>query len=270
MGPTNLRTCSLVVFAAWIVTTPGVGWGQGPDPLISASPVAALPDAPSPSLNDTRAHSSGEATAHTESGTPLSKYHRVVFPNEIPQPLTSADKLKLSVLGRLTVADGASTVFLAGWSHVLNSAPHYGTDSGAFGERLGALALNQTAQSIFSYGIYASMFHDDPRYYVMGPGRKSVGVRALYAASRVFITQKDDGRPAINWPRFAGLASATALTNTYYPTRDRGFAHGAASFGVSLGTSMLNNELHEFIGDGVRLLKHNHAQSSNQLSAGSQ
>ena len=140
-----------------------------------------------------------------------------------------------------------------------NSAPHYGTDSSAFGERLGALALKQTTQSIFSYGFYAGMFHDDPRYSVMGR-QKNVGVRAIYSASRVFITQKNDGSQAVNWPKFAGIASAAAVDNAYYPPRDHGFAKGATAFGISLWTSALNNEIHEFIGDGLRLVKHNRSQ----------
>jgi hypothetical protein len=115
------------------------------------------------------------------------------------------------------------------------------------------LALKQTTQSLFSYGIYAGLFHDDPRYYVMGR-QKKIGARVLYSASRLVIAQKDDGRAAINWPKFAGIASATALTNAYYPPSDHGFVNGAAAFGVSLGTSILNNEIHEFIG-GLRLAR---------------
>ncbi len=91
----------------------------------------------------------------------------------------------------------------------------------------------------------------------MGRQRGSGGEEALYSASRVFITQKDDGGQAINWPKFAGIASATALTNTYYPVRDHGFASGAEAFGTSLWTSILNNEIHEFIGDAMRMVRHN-------------
>jgi hypothetical protein len=188
-------------------------------------------------------------------GTPARKFHRVVQPYEAGQPLNSADKLKLSIMSRLTMSDVASTVFSAGWSQLRDSSPHYGTDSGAFGERLGALALKQTTQSIFNYGIYASLFHDDPRYYVMGRQR-NVGVRALYSASRLVITQTDDGKAAINWPKFAGIASATALTEAYYPAQDRGLGSRTTAFGESLWTTILNNEIHEFIGDGLRLMRH--------------
>ena len=117
--------------------------------------------------------------------------------------------------------------------------------------------LSRRRSPIFSYGIYAGLFHEDPRYYIMGR-QKNIGVRALYtspSASRLVVARKDDGGAAINWPKLAGIASATALTNAYYPVRDQGFSNGAASFGVSLGTSILNNEIHEFLGD-LRLLHH--------------
>ena len=100
------------------------------------------------------------------------------------------------------------------------------------------------------------MFRDDPRYYVMGR-QKNIVARVLYSASHVVIAQKNDGKATINWPKFAGIASATALTDAYYPTQDRGFANGAEAFGEALGTSILTNGIHEFMGDALRLVRQN-------------
>ncbi len=258
MDPTNWRMYGSVIIVGWLAAA-GLGRAQqGAAPAGDGAAVVQsdLPNAPSAMLSEAKPDALFGSTTRTATGDPAKKYHRIVQPNEVAEPLTVSDKLELSVMSRLTASDLASTAFSAGWSQMRDSAPHYGTDSGAFGERLGALALKQTTQSIFSYGIYASMFHDDPRYYVMGR-TKNAGVRALYSASRVFIAQKDNGNAAANWPKFAGIASATALTNAYYPTRDHGFANGATAFGVSLWTSILNNEIHEFIGDGIRLVRHN-------------
>ena len=263
MGPGFWRICSFALLVAGLATTSAgrAQTAEAPQTAYAEVAAAELPDAPTARTETPDFDSASDSDSllgSTTSGTRgafTRKYHRVIQPDEPVGPLTSADKLKLSVMSRLTLSDVGSTLFSAGWSHVRDSAPHYGTDSGAFGERLGALALKQTTQSIFSYGIYASMFHQDPRYYVMG-SRESVGVRALYSASRVFIGQKDDGSRAINWPKFAGIASAQALANTYYPAQDRGFGNGAKAFGTSLWTSIINNEIHEFIGDGIRLIKH--------------
>ena len=269
-SPAYSRTCGLF-FLLMSLGALGFCNAQQPGTLTADNAIATrgdLPDAPSPMSDETSDTSSASlakssynatlgVTPRAETGTPARKFDRIVQPGEFGQPLDSADKLKLAIMSRLTMSDVVSTALSAGWSQMLNTSPNFGTDRGAFGERLGALALKQTTQSIFNYGIYASLFHDDPRYYVMGP-QKSGGARALYSASRLVITQTDDGRAAINWPKFAGIVSAIALTNAYYPAQDHGFAHGATAFGVSLGSTILNNEFHEFIGDGLRLLRHEH------------
>jgi hypothetical protein len=179
------------------------------------------------------------------------KYHRTVHPDERAYTLTATDKLKLSIMSRLTPGEAVSTVVAAGWSQWRNSRPHYGTDSGAFGERLGGLAIKQTSQAVLTYGVFAAAFHEDPRYYVMGPSKPLVH-RALFSALTVAYTRKDDGSSGINWARFAGNAAATALTTAYYPVQDHGFGNESKAFATSLATTVLNSELHEFGGDVFR------------------
>ncbi|MGD0094879.1 MAG: hypothetical protein ABSB60_00170 [Terracidiphilus sp.] len=256
MGSAASRICELAGLLTWLATPclgqtqqPETVWGN--DASISSG---ELPDTPRMASDKTTSNLVFGVLPPTTTGRPAKKFHLVVQTGEFGVPLSGIDKLELSLRSRLTVSDLASTLFSAGWSQMRDSAPHFGADSGAFGERLGALALKQTTQSVFNYGIYATIFQDDPRYYVMGRQR-SIAARAAYSASRLIITRKDDGRAAINWPKLAGIGSASALTNTYYPARDHGFANNASAFGVSLGTTILTNEIHEFLGDGLRMLR---------------
>jgi hypothetical protein len=46
--------------------------------------------------------------------------------------------------------------------------------------------------------------------------------RALYAASRVFITRSDDGGSTFNSSRLLGRLVVKALSNSYYPPERRG------------------------------------------------
>src|ERR1700748_841498 len=96
-------------------------------------------------------------------------------------------------------------------------------------------------------------FHTHRRYISMGHGHR-VGKRILYSATRLVITKKDDGTSATNWPKFAGVVSAAALSNAYYPQRDRGPLNTTYSVLSSFGTSVLNNEIHEFIGDAAKII----------------
>jgi hypothetical protein len=54
----------------------------------------------------------------------------------------------------------------------------------------------------------------------------------------------------------AGVASSSALTLTYYPERDRDIADTFSGIGISLGMSMVSNEMHEFIGDVMAKIRH--------------
>jgi hypothetical protein len=256
----------VVVVALGLISTRSTGQTRRADSQAVAT--AELPDSPgallasSTSVNDAMTDALDAPVVPTrdlESTSvlvPARKYHRVVRPYEEAVPLTGFDKIKLSIISRATWGELAGTTWAAGWSQWRNTRPHYGTDTEAFEKRLGALALKQTSQSLFTYGLYAAAFHDDPRYYIMGPTMKP-GKRLIYAAERTILTQKDDGRPAINWPKLAGIASSTALTTAYYPAVDHGFGNESKAFAMSLATSILNDELHEFGGDVIHLIHHN-------------
>lgn len=248
-----------------LIAIRSTGQTQGDHPPAAVIATAALPDSPgallaaSSSVVEDATDAPVVPARDLESTSVLvqaRKYHRVVRPYEEAVPLTGFDKIKLSIISRATFGEVAGTAWAAGWSQWRNSRPHYGTNSEAFEKRLGALAIKQTSQSFFTYGVYAAAFHDDPRYYVMGPTMKPVK-RLIYAAEHTIITQKDDGRPAFNWPKFAGIASSTALTTAYYPAVDHGFGNESKAFATSLATSILNDELHEFGGDLIHMIRRN-------------
>lgn len=133
----------------------------------------------------------------------------------------------------------------AGYSHLTNGQPNYGTDRGAFGERLGAGFLRSTSQSIFSTSVLSPLFHQDPRYYVQGP-ETSFGHRVLYAATRPLIGRTDGGRTTVNAALLIGYAGAAALTPTYYPSINHNFHDVAATFGSSLGGAAVGFGFSEF------------------------
>jgi hypothetical protein len=266
---TVIPWCCVALAGLGLIATSATGQTQQGDRRQTAVVAATeLPDSPGALLvsNSSASDSTSDPldapvvpTRDIESTSvlvPARKYHRVVRPYEEAVPLTGFDKIKLSIISRATIGEVAGTAWAAGWSQWRDSRPHYGTDSEAFEKRLGALALKQTSQSFFTYGVYAAAFHDDPRYYVMGPTMKPLK-RLIYSAERTIVTQKDDGSPAFNWPKLAGIATSTALTTAYYPAVDHGFGNESKAFATSLATSILNDELHEFGGDLIHMIRHN-------------
>jgi hypothetical protein len=177
-------------------------------------------------------------------------YHRVIKPGMGPQPLSSGQKFMLAGRASISGMSFASNFISAGWSHLNDTRPHYGTDKAGFGERLGAAKLKQTGENFFSYGIFASAFHQDPHYYIMGPSH-SFKERAIYSATRVFITRTDDGGTGVNWSKLVGMACSNALVNAYYPQSDRGVKPSIQAYGTNLLTTAATLELDEFLPDVI-------------------
>ena len=138
----------------------------------------------------------------------------------------------------------------AGYSQLTNGTPNYGTDSGAFGMRLGATALRATSQNIIGNAFFAPLFHEDPRYYKLGNGHNPVK-RILYAATRAIVTKTDNGSPTPNFSLLAGNLAGAALTNTYYPEINQGYVQTAKIFGSSVGGAAIGFVVDEFLYDAL-------------------
>jgi hypothetical protein len=181
--------------------------------------------------------------------------HRIVPPDLGPQPLSAGQKFELSLRSSVSAISFGSAFISAGWSHLNNSRPHYGSDRAGFGERLGAAKLKASTESLFSYGLWASAFHEDPHYYVMGSSHP-ITHRAFYSATRVLITRKDSGGTGVNWAKLVGLACSNALVNTYYPDVDRGARSSATAYATNIATTAATNEISEFLPDLLKAIRH--------------
>ncbi|QEE28488.1 hypothetical protein FTW19_11045 [Terriglobus albidus] len=229
--------------------------------LLAESAMPVLPDSPgfvrSAAL---KVPAENESTLDAADGAPVvktnvaEKHARIIQPGQQAQPLTPGDKLIFSIHNQTRPMSPVNWVVSAGLSHLRDGRPHYGTDSGAFGERLGAAALKQGTQSILVFGVFASLFHEDPRYYRQGNSHPFMK-RAVYAASRIVITRTDSGQPSINWARICGMAGSAAMTNLYYPERDTGLNPTLRSYGDSFVTGAATNELREFMADAIAMIR---------------
>jgi hypothetical protein len=167
----------------------------------------AVPDAPTPNQPVNNSPAAVEKRRWTD----------VVDPGEKVPKLTAGDKLLFPVHEELRLSGWFPTFFSSGWGHLIDTDPHYGTDSGAYGQRLGAAAIRDLSMRTFSDGILPALVHEDPRYYRMANG--TIMHRSLYAASRVIVGPRDSGRITFNTSVVVGHGMASALTMAYYPDR---------------------------------------------------
>jgi hypothetical protein len=227
-----------------------------------ADATLALPDAPGygNTVQSTGAGQqySGTATSSFHAATtaapartvPTSPYDKYIDTHEIAPPLDAHDKMILGLRATIMPFEFLSIITAAGFEQTRDSSPHYGTDSGAFAARVGAAGARDTSELIFSDSLLAPVFHEDPRYYQMGP-RRSIFARTTYAMSRVFVTRTDSGQPTPNLSLLVGYAGAIGLSNTYYPEPDRNFKQSAENYCGSLGGAAFAFVVREFLDEAL-------------------
>jgi hypothetical protein len=178
--------------------------------------------------------------------TPAKRYDKYIDFTEIAAPLTARDKFVLSLRATVTPWTFTSIATAAGFEHLRNSSPRYGTNSEAFGQRVGAAAARGSSQLILGDGLLAPLFHEDPRYYQLGEQHR-VWARAGYAMSRVFVTRNDQGQPTPHLSLLLGNAAAIALSNTYYPDVDRNAKQAFSNYAGSLAGAAFSFVVREFL-----------------------
>ncbi len=189
---------------------------------------------------------SDAAPANQPGGYKVAPIHRkYIMPDMRAQTITARDKVIIGLKGAYSLQNFGGIIVASGYEQLRNGQPNYGTDRGAFGQRLGAAGIRDTTQGVFTDSVFAPLLHEDPRYYIQG-NQYSFGHRVFYALIRPVITRSDSGRRTINGAQLLGYASSTALDNAFYPASNRNAADNAKAYASSIGGSALSSLLIEF------------------------
>jgi hypothetical protein len=187
----------------------------------------------------------------------LPNFATVSDPNLQVAPLTARQKFTLVLKETVDPFTFASAAMGAGMSQAGNGTPKYGYGMAAYGQRFGAAFADMASQNFFSDGLLATLLHEDPRYYRMGPGH-SVPRRVVHSMSRLVLTRKDSGGLTFNYAGVGGMAMGIALSNAYYPSASVSGSVTAGRFVSSITGAALGNLLPEFWPDVREKLGHLH------------
>ena len=132
---------------------------------------------------------------------------------------------------------------LAAVGQLANQNPSFGQGLGGYARRLGTSYGDQAIGNMMTEAIFPSLLREDPRYFRLGKG--STASRAVYAATRIFVTRTDAGAHRFNFAEVLGNAAAAAISNAYYPD-GRTASNNAAKLAEQLGTDALSQVLKEF------------------------
>jgi hypothetical protein len=175
-----------------------------------------------------------------------------------PAPLTTKQKFSLATHDTLDWTTFIGVSATAGIEQANNTFAGYGQGAAGYGKRWAAQFGDGRTSDYLSNFVFASLFHEDPRYFYQGTG--TIKSRLYHAVSNAWVTRSDSGKNVPNYAYILGIMGSGALSNTYYPHADRGaslvFTNALLGFAGRAG----GNVLQEFI--GKRLTK-NASKSAN-------
>lgn len=178
-----------------------------------------------------------------------------VFPNFYSSydwnapPMKAKQKFQLAYRSMIDPMAFAGAAGIAGFEQYYNIFPGYGAGLPSYFKRFGAAYTNDFSSRMLSSGLFATMFHQDPRYFYKGTG--SLQSRTMYAISCAFITRNDDGRWRPNYSHVLGVFAAAALSNLYYPKENRGLTLTLVNGAVETAGNSGSNIVREFILKGI-------------------
>lgn len=119
-----------------------------------------------------------------------------------PAPLTTKLKYQLAVRTMIDPVTFVGAAFVAGIDQAADT-PDYPQGAKGYFERFGANYANGLTDIMFGGAILPSLFHQDPRYYYMGPG-EPVKKRLEHALMNPILCKGDNGNTQINYSGLGG------------------------------------------------------------------
>jgi hypothetical protein len=230
-------------------------------PALTTQAMLTLPDSPGHTMATSSSLAGavdplGVASFDPPAKSPLptaSPYVKFIAAGRAVTPQTAGDKFIMGLRESVTPFSLLAWIIPAGYSHLTDGPPNYGTNSTAFAQRLGGSTALSVSKEIFSDSVMAPILHQDPRYYQLGPSQPFLK-RVVYAATRPIIGRTNGGRTIPNFAFLAGSAGAAVLTKTYYPPRNQTNSEVLEIFGTTLGGSAIGYGISEFGGELAQIL----------------
>jgi len=135
-------------------------------------------------------------------------------------PLTAGQKYWLASRHTFDWTSFAGATDSAAIQQGLDAHAGYGRGASGYAKRWAASFTHERSNDLLSHYVFASLFHQDPRYFYQGTG--TTRSRLRHALSYAYAARSDSGKPMPNYAYLLGGMSAAALSNAYYPSEERG------------------------------------------------
>jgi hypothetical protein len=230
--------------------------------VASSGSLDGLPDEPMPQgqqqpprpFAPSTGRSQAQFTGRPETGSSPPRFIRAlgIFPvveapstHENVAPLSAGQKFEFFIKPTFDPSIVVIAVVGTLFSATSTSQPSFGGGAAAYGQKTGAIAADYAANNLFAKALLPTLLHQDPRFFRKQDG--SVVSRFMYGISRPFVTRTDDGHNALNTSYLGGVAMTVALSNAYFPERNRNAPDSAVRYGEIIVVSAAVNVIREFV-----------------------
>lgn len=159
-------------------------------------------------------------------------------------PLSVRQKFKLTTRALIDPVFLGTTAITAGIQQANNDIPEYGGGAGGYWTRYAAAYGDAVIGRYVGSAVLASVFHQDPRYFVMTNGRWER--RAFHAIASTVIQRGDNYHWEPGYSHLLGSALSGLITSTYHPNSDPGTTVLHTTI-FDLGNKAANNLIREFV-----------------------
>ncbi|MEZ2347353.1 carboxypeptidase-like regulatory domain-containing protein [Terriglobus sp. RCC_193] len=160
-------------------------------------------------------------------------------------PMNAKQKYKLALHKMFDPMTFVEVSITAGIQQAADIHSDFGDGPEGYGKRWGAQFANGRTSELLSRAVFASIFHQDPRYFYQGSG--STRSRAFHAIGSAFVARSDKGTTMPNYAYLLGNLSSGALSNLYYPSADRGAGLIFQNAAIGIGGRAMQNLIREFV-----------------------
>jgi hypothetical protein len=227
----------------------GSGVAQAPAGIPGTVLESALPDAPQ-AQQPARQFTPAAEQRVVGPLPPARRYAQVIEPGQQAAVFSAPEKLVFSFTEVARPITLVPVLYSASYEQLFQTDPKYGNDAGAYGEKIGAALLRRATLRVYSDGIFAAAFHQDPRYYRVERG--GIVHRGLLSARQAFVRRNDDGVNQFNYSGIAGRALSAVTVLAYYPGPSTTGRVVGLTFATSIASDMGGNLVLEFLPNIIR------------------
>jgi len=159
-------------------------------------------------------------------------------------PLNARQKLELTARAGTDPVFLGTTAITAGIEQARNDFPEYGPGPAGYWRRYGAAYGDAVIGRFMGSVVFASLFHQDPRYFVMTNG--SWERRAWHAVASTVIQRGDNYHWQPAYSHLLGAATTGLIASTYHPGSSPGKIVLNTTV-LDLGNKAANNLVREFV-----------------------